>query len=80
MNNAVIRMRMHPIKTTAIGSDANILWNSNALSIYIDRKVCMDVVAILHHWIARNAINWWMGRVSVQNSLHAQEDDTDQPK
>jgi len=50
-------MGMHPIKTTAIRSDTYILWNNYELAIYIDRKVYMNVIAILHHCIAGYAIN-----------------------
>lgn len=72
MYDTVICMGMHPIKTTTIACDTNILGNSYALAVYVNRKVYMDVIGILS-CIAGDAINWWIGCVHGGICLDAQE-------
>ncbi len=72
MDDAIACMCVHPVETTPIRSDTNILGNSNELAVDVDRKVYMNMIAILS-CIAGDAINWWIGCVHGGIYLDAQE-------
>ena len=60
MDDTVVCMGIHPIKATAVTGDPNILGNSYALAVYVDRKVRVNVIGILP-CIAGDAIDGWVG-------------------
>ena len=73
VDDTVVCMGMHPVKTTAITGDTDILRYRYAFAVDVDRKVYMNVIGALPR-VTVDAIDRWVGGIRVKGCLQAQED------
>ena len=73
VDDTVVSMGMHPVKTTAIAGDTDILRYRYAFAVYVDRKVYMNVIGTLSR-VTVDATDRWVGGIRVKGRLQAQED------
>lgn len=60
MDDAIVSMGVHPVKTTVISGNTNTRWDSDELPIDIDGEMDVNMVVVLLHAFTGYVTDWWM--------------------